>query len=899
MNNSVIHIHNYEEFIHGATKVLQSLEADERATVMYSDVTGFQLVNDFYGFMEGDRFLEQLDHLFAGFARTVVSGRVFSDHFLRLAIIKEDTDISQIMQEMTQKMEQFLAEQRIYHLNCRLMLSCGYCIVEHGAKGLLKAIDDANLARKEAKGTKQTVINWFDNAMRQKINNKKNMEIDIQAALMNEEFIFYLQPKVNLNTGKVVGAEALARWVKNDGTPIYPDTFVPIMERNGTIIELDFMIYRKVCAYLKDKLDHKKETVPISVNMSRIHIYQMDFARKIHTIAQQYGIPSYLLEFEITETVLLDEFDDAKNVIDELRQFGYKVSIDDFGTGFTGLNIWKQLEFDIIKLDKSFISEKPIEMKNNDSIIMAVTYVGRMQKTVLLCEGVETQEQCRHMKELGCEIAQGYYFSRPIPTKEFDRIMKEKNWYYPIFFADSKQKEEHVQSVEEWKRLQIDNFYREIYDLVDCAIVEYQEDPNKEGTFECLSWNNYAAELFGYSERDIILSEKIDIINQFILPEDILSNVDKITRLKSTGDSILLDFRIRRVDGTIRYVTGTLKVIFDMNGKQIYLAVLMDKSDRQEVEHLKNRLNRVIDRTQRRYLEAAKMLRTDVWNYDFTKKIIELPVTEEFSDLDLQGKKQLSLSEFVETGCIHPDYIHTFLGMFAEIQHGAITVQRDVLVRIRTGQYQWFHITGRAIAWDQEQNPIEMVGVSKNVHGEKMRQKHYQELKVKAMKDSLTGFCNRETACLQIQEKMKELANSKKISCFFLLDIDNFKSINDNFGHWVGDKVLQAICRKLERLLPSNSVLGRLGGDEFILFISGFIREQQIQRMAENICHALNTILIVEYEEGTISVSIGIACVEKNINFDELYRRADKAMYLVKHQNKNGYHIWKPIDELE
>lgn len=593
----IINVNDYEGFIKSASSVIETAPDDSVVVVMYADITGFQLVNDFYGFGEGDRFLKAVDEFFMKIPKTRVSGRIFSDHFLCLAFLNADMNITRLQRSYEENLQEFLEEQNIYHPNCRLSLSCGCCVVEQGIKGLVKAVDDANIARKEAKNTGHTSVIWFDNAMRQEIKEQKDMEIAIQSALREAEFSFYLQPKVNLNTGKVVGTEALARWIKPDGTMVYPDAFIPIMEHNGSIVELDFLIYRKVCEYLEDAIQNGKRLIPVSVNMSRIHIFQKNFPGRLHQMAVRHGIPPYLLEFEVTETLLLEEFDSTKQVIDDLRGYGYKVSIDDFGSGFTGVNIWRKLDFDVVKLDKEFISLDEAEMRRNDTIITSITYVGKKRQTTLLCEGVETKEQCRHMKELGCEIAQGYYFSKPLAVDDFEREMDYTNGYYPVLWAEKVEKQMNFQSVEEWERLQLDNFYREIYDSVDCGIIQYKEDDDIKNVFHCISLNHYAVELYGFTDKEQGLSPDVDIVNDFILSEDIERCWDKIKSLNHPGDSVLLDFRIRRCDGEIRFLTGTLKIILDQGSNKIFLGVLVDKSEKQQMAILKDRLNIVMENT--------------------------------------------------------------------------------------------------------------------------------------------------------------------------------------------------------------------------------------------------------------------------------------------------------------
>lgn len=164
--------------------------------------------------------------------------------------------------------------------------------------------------------------------------------------------------------------------------------------------------------------------VQTSVNLSRLHIHNPETADIIHSVAQAYEIPSDLLEFELTETILLDEFSGAKQLIDRLRAYGYRVSIDDFGSGYSGINIWQELNFDVLKLDKKFLSTKKELVYRNEAIVPNMINIAQRLHVQVLCEGVETEEQCLYLKRLGCPTGQGYYFSRPIPPEDFMPGMK-------------------------------------------------------------------------------------------------------------------------------------------------------------------------------------------------------------------------------------------------------------------------------------------------------------------------------------------------------------------------------------------------------------------------------------------------------------------------------------------
>lgn len=244
------------------------------------------------------------------------------------------------------------------------------------------------------------------------------MVSQMEESLRLGQFVPYYQPKYDARTERIVGAEALARWVRPGGSMISLDRFVPLFERNGLIRKLDLYMFERVC----QKLSAMEHPVRISVNFSRIHLYDNDLTQKLTQIADRYHVHRALLEIELTETAFFDQRDVLIRNMNQLRESGFLVSIDDFGSGYSSLNLLKDVCFDIIKIDKEFLNETT-QSERGRKVVQSIFLLADSLHVRTVAEGVETAEQLSFLRENGCDIIQGYYFSRPVPETDFDRLI--------------------------------------------------------------------------------------------------------------------------------------------------------------------------------------------------------------------------------------------------------------------------------------------------------------------------------------------------------------------------------------------------------------------------------------------------------------------------------------------
>lgn len=303
--------------------------------------------------------------------------------------------------------------------------SVGIYMIPKGRVLPTEIVDRAAVASKAAKNDRLTSITYFDEQMQGNESDALKVQAMFPEAIVNEEFHVYYQPKVRLSDYELAGAEALCRWI-HDGKMLMPNKFIPIFERKGLITQFDFFIIEHVCKDIRRWIDEGRKTVPISVNLSRCHFDDKLLFEHIMEIVDKYDIPHELLEIELTETTTDVNFLDLKNIVIQLNGEGITTTVDDFGIGYSSLNLIRELPWNIIKLDKSLLSN--LETNPNSKLMLRhIINMARELGIDCIAEGVETLEHIKVLKELRCYMAQGFYFDRPLPSDVFEDRLDRKN----------------------------------------------------------------------------------------------------------------------------------------------------------------------------------------------------------------------------------------------------------------------------------------------------------------------------------------------------------------------------------------------------------------------------------------------------------------------------------------
>ena len=405
-----------KEFFSRATDRLANPDCDGLCLIAI-DIDQFKLFNDWYGREAGDYVLAQFGAYFTERESDSgwIAGYFGQDDFCVLMPYSEE------------------GLRRLYaDLNALIIAygtsASGFAPVfgvsmAGQSAAILDLLDCALLASEAAKSDFRNRIKLFEPSMYKATEAEYRLLEDFQDALANGEITFYLQPQCRISTGKIVGAEALARWQKPNGTFVSPAEFVPVLEKYGFITDLDCFIWEAVCKRIKKWTSTGRSAVPISVNVSKHDIYALDVADHFVQLAKAYDIPPSLLKVEITESAYSDDTRKIGETARKLRQAGFMVLMDDFGSGYSSLNMLDNLGVDVIKLDMLFMHMNDADKRKSIHIIESVVNMAKTMGLFVITEGVETKEQAHFLQGIGCRYVQGYHFYRPMPCSDFEGLI--------------------------------------------------------------------------------------------------------------------------------------------------------------------------------------------------------------------------------------------------------------------------------------------------------------------------------------------------------------------------------------------------------------------------------------------------------------------------------------------
>lgn len=390
--------------------------------LVWLDIQKFKVINDFFGVEMGDRVLR---HCYETVEAHLENGeyvaRLAADGFNLLLRTAGEKELEARLNRIAEDANNF---EPFRERNYLLSFSAGIYPIDDPVLPLIKIQDRANIARKKSGGSEEHCLCtclFYSEQDRLRSLREKEMENRMHDALGRDEFVVYLQPKQSLKKAAIAGAEALVRWRAPEGL-IPPNDFIPLFEQNGFIVDLDLHVFEKVCAMLRKWLDNGVTPVPVSVNMSRAHLADPQFLERYEAIRRAYDVPAELLEIELTESLVFENPHLLVQFIERIRAHGYHCSIDDFGSGYSSLNLLKDMNVNVLKLDRVFFASQEADNARERTVIVSVIDLAKKLSMGTVAEGVETPRQVEFLQQADCDMVQGYVFSRPVPLAEFEQM---------------------------------------------------------------------------------------------------------------------------------------------------------------------------------------------------------------------------------------------------------------------------------------------------------------------------------------------------------------------------------------------------------------------------------------------------------------------------------------------
>lgn len=412
--DSLTHIPNYSKFYVNAEQAIRS-NGDENYAIVVFDIDRFKTINDLYGMSEGDAALKHIaDVLKEVFEGQDNYARMHSDMFAFYMSYTKKGDIIKIIEKLRKKIETNNLE---FHINT----SYGIFLAQDVTVPINLMCDRAMIASRTAKGNVLKFCAFYDEQFREDMLKANEIEKDMHTSLENGDFKMYLQPKYRLSDGELCGAEVLCRWLHPEKGLMPPVDFIPLFEKNGFILKLDEYMWEQACKTLRDWIDEGRNPVPLSVNISRYHIQHNDLEKVLTDLVTKYDISTSLLTLEITESLFLDKPEELNRELVKLQKLGFKLEVDDFGAGFSSLNLIRNISVDTIKIDREFLDSE-IASDKGKIVINHTIDMAKDLRLQVVAEGVETKEHVDFLKNSRCDIAQGYYFAKPMPLSEFNKF---------------------------------------------------------------------------------------------------------------------------------------------------------------------------------------------------------------------------------------------------------------------------------------------------------------------------------------------------------------------------------------------------------------------------------------------------------------------------------------------
>ena len=651
--------------------------------VICFDVIRFKAINDIFGVAKGNELLQYIAQVIR---EALKSGdfacRSISDHFV-IFTHTEGNELEDMIEQMLEKIEGY---ELPFVINCNV----GIYITNGERLSVDAMIDRAILAQSVIKGSYMEKYSYYTEALRNDMLGEQEIIAMVETAIAQEQFVAFYQPQYNHSNGMLIGAEALVRWNHPEKGLISPGVFIPICEKNGFITRLDLYVFEQTCKFIRKCMDKGIPVVPISSNFSRNDIFQPNYVEKLEEIRKKYEVPAKYLRVEITESTVVGGIKQVNKIIEQLHECGYLVEMDDFGSGYSSLNVLKDISFDIIKLDMMFLREET-ESNRGGIIVSAVMRMAKWLGMPVIAEGVETVKQADFLRSIGCESIQGYLYSKPLPEDQYEEKLRNSTVGENI---QQMRLIDTINACDFWnpksrETLIFSNF------VGGAAIFDYHD-----GKIEILRVNQkYLQEIgLNQSEKEFIKTDPLSTLDEanrkiyHAMLEQAIQSMDEeeCETWRELSSSCCGEERI--------CIRSNVRVIGKSDDDYLFYAMIRN------ITAEKNRFEEILD-SERRFKMASEQVNIYYWEYTVATKEMR-PCFRCMRDLGLPAVLTNYPDSAIEMGIFPPEVADMYRDWHRQIAEGV--KELEAIIPLTVGRVP-FHVR-YTTEFDENGRPVKAYG---------------------------------------------------------------------------------------------------------------------------------------------------------------------------------------------
>ena len=905
-----------KEFFFRYAEQYDQFHRDAEMDAILLDINHFHSINERYGKAYGDEVLVRIGEKVREIVQDSggIVSRLEADSFL--VYCPHRNDYKAILENASVG----LTEDKSADNRVRLRMGV-YSNVDKSIE-IERRFDRAKMAANTVKGSFTNPIGFYDSNMHERELYAEQLIESFPAAIADNQFIVYYQPKFDVrpDTPILTSAEALVRWVHPDLGMISPGIFVPLFEENGLIQRLDEFVWRETAKQVRRWKDEFGFAVPISVNVSRVDLYDPNLINIMKTILFENNLSASDLMLEVTESAYTQDSAQIIETVSKLREFGFFIEMDDFGTGYSSLNMLSSLPIDALKLDMQFI-RSAFKEGGNTHMLEVVIQIAKLLSVPVVAEGVETEHQLDTLRHLGCDIIQGYFFSRPVPAKDFEAFIlqkkeamkntvteadrfasakealleKQEAASLPLPPAEEKNGESgalagKTKVSSSALQLRHTNILFSVLGVL-AAIALFVSDIAVTRGYERMEQasDRYIAAQLAATEMESGSDYLTDQVRSFVVTGEISYLEDFFEELEGTRRRDHAVETMEALFGSDNSAIGSLNTALELSNNLVdteYHAMRLTLEAGDYDSSLIPEAISAIELTaeEQKLTESELHNRAETLVFDSNYMAVKSRIRENVDNCT-EALIQTSRRELVTASDRMSRLTHVqtfFVVLFLLVVTGFVSVIRSqirrplsIMVEKMKAQESIPPI-GAAELQFVAQTYNEILEANNNAR---------EELRKEAFRDTLTGLNNRNAFDILIQNVDTEHM------AFLIVDVDHFKQVNDQYGHAIGDRVLRRVAEVLQHSFRSVDIICRFGGDEFVVVMTR--SNSTMQQLVRDKIKRANDILSNPKDDlPPVSLSVGVAFSDRKNPQSDIFNDADTALYRVKQAGRKGCAIF-------